>query len=101
MSSALDDREDVLLADDEVIGIVDARNVSAIALLQRVGFTLQRTDTGEFKGAPCEEHVFALTLGPFAPPLERVPAWRLPVPTNLSIKRAVLPSTPPPTSSVS
>jgi hypothetical protein len=40
---------------------------------------------------------FALTLGPFAPPLERVPAWRLPVPTNLSIKRAVLPSTPPPT----
>ncbi len=48
----------------EVIGIVDARNVSAIALLQRVGFALQRTETAEFKGAPCEEHVFALTLGP-------------------------------------
>jgi hypothetical protein len=39
---------------------------------------------------------FALTLGPFAPPLETVPTWRLPVPTNLSIKRAALPSSPPP-----
>jgi RimJ/RimL family protein N-acetyltransferase len=46
----------------EVIGVVDARNVSAIALLHRVGFALQRTETAEFKGAPCEEHVFALTL---------------------------------------
>jgi RimJ/RimL family protein N-acetyltransferase len=46
----------------EVIGIADARNVSAIALLRRLGFTLQRTETAEFKGAPCEEHVFALTL---------------------------------------
>lgn len=35
---------------------------------------------------------FALTLGPFAPPLEALPTWRLPVPTNLSIKRAALPS---------
>jgi RimJ/RimL family protein N-acetyltransferase len=46
----------------EVIGIVDARNASAIALLRRAGFTLQRTETAEFKGAPCEEHVFSLTL---------------------------------------
>ncbi len=34
---------------------------------------------------------FALTLGPFAPPLTTVPEWRLPVPTNLSIKRSALP----------
>jgi GT2 family glycosyltransferase len=35
---------------------------------------------------------YALTLGPFAPPLDRVPGWRLPVPTNLSIKRDALPA---------
>ena len=35
---------------------------------------------------------FALTLGPFAPPLDAVPGWRLPVPTNLSIKRDALPT---------
>ena len=34
----------------------------AIALLRRAGFMLQRTESAEFKGAPCEEHVFALTL---------------------------------------
>lgn len=37
---------------------------------------------------------FALTLGPFAPPLAAVPRWRLPVPTNLSIKRSALPQEP-------
>ncbi len=34
---------------------------------------------------------FALTLGSFAPPLESVPEGRLPVPTNLSFKRSILP----------
>jgi hypothetical protein len=39
---------------------------------------------------------FALTLGPFAPPLAHVPAWRLPVPTNVSMKRAFLGTIPRP-----
>ncbi len=34
---------------------------------------------------------FLLTLGPYAPPLRAVEADRLPVPTNLSLKRAALP----------
>ncbi|MGH9385749.1 MAG: glycosyltransferase family 2 protein [Vicinamibacterales bacterium] len=34
---------------------------------------------------------FALTCGPFAPPLSAVPRWRLPIPTNLSIKRTAFP----------
>jgi hypothetical protein len=33
---------------------------------------------------------FALTLGAFAPPLATVPGWRLPVPTNVSVKRAAV-----------
>jgi hypothetical protein len=40
---------------------------------------------------------FLLTLGPFAPPLEALTHGRLPVPTNLSLKRsALLVGTPPP-----
>ena len=39
---------------------------------------------------------FALTLGPFAPPLDALPEWRLPVPTNLAIERSALPAETPP-----
>lgn len=39
---------------------------------------------------------FLLTLGPFAPPLTALTEPRLPVPTNVSFKRAVLPRETPP-----
>lgn len=38
---------------------------------------------------------FALTLGPFAPPMSTVPDWRLPVLTNVSLKRSAIPAEPP------
>jgi len=40
--------------------VVDARNVSAIALVKRLGMSHDRTETAEFKGAPCSEHHFLL-----------------------------------------
>jgi RimJ/RimL family protein N-acetyltransferase len=43
-----------------IVAIVDARNVAAIALIERLGMTLERTEEAEFKGAMCLEHHFAL-----------------------------------------
>ena len=46
-----------------LIAVTDARNGSAIRLLQRVGMHLERTvDDVMFKGAPCTELHFALAL---------------------------------------
>lgn len=45
----------------KIVAIVDARNDAAIALLKRLGMTLERTEEAEFKGALCLEHHFALT----------------------------------------
>ena len=43
-----------------IIAIVDARNDSAIALLERLGMTRERTEEAEFKGAMCMEHHYVL-----------------------------------------
>ena len=40
--------------------IVDARNSSAIALVQRLGMQLERTEQALFKGQICDEHHFVL-----------------------------------------
>lgn len=39
---------------------------------------------------------FLLTMGPYAAPLDELPPGRLPIPTNLSLKRAALPAGRPP-----
>lgn len=41
---------------------------------------------------PVDRANFLLTMGPYAAPLEELPAGRLPIPTNLSLKRAALPA---------
>ncbi|HET8773206.1 MAG TPA: GNAT family N-acetyltransferase [Thermoanaerobaculia bacterium] len=43
-----------------IIAIVDARNRSAIALLEGLGLTLERTAEAEFKGGMCLEHHYTL-----------------------------------------
>lgn len=43
-----------------VEAIVDTRNLSAIALVKRLGMSLDRTESAEFKGAICSEHHFLL-----------------------------------------
>ena len=40
--------------------VIDSRNVSAVALVKRLGMSLDRTETAEFKGALCIEHHFVL-----------------------------------------
>jgi [ribosomal protein S5]-alanine N-acetyltransferase len=47
---------------DVVAGITDARNVRSIKLLQRVGMCLDRIHETLFRGEPCSEHVYTLTL---------------------------------------
>jgi RimJ/RimL family protein N-acetyltransferase len=44
----------------KIVAVVDARNDSAIALLERLGMTLERTEDAEFKGGMCREHHFVL-----------------------------------------
>ena len=41
--------------------VTDARNVSAIALLTRLGFVITSTADAVFKGAECREHTFTLS----------------------------------------
>jgi len=43
-----------------VEAIVDTRNLTAIALVKRLGMSLDRTESAEFKGAVCSEHHFVL-----------------------------------------
>jgi RimJ/RimL family protein N-acetyltransferase len=43
-----------------VIAITDARNTSAIRLLERAGMRVTSTVDTVFKGEPCVEHVFAI-----------------------------------------
>lgn len=43
-----------------VEAIVDTRNLPAIALVERLGMSLDRTENAEFKGAVCSEHHFTL-----------------------------------------
>lgn len=43
-----------------VEAVVDARNTSAIALVNRLGMVLDRTEEALFKGEPCSEHHFVL-----------------------------------------
>ena len=38
--------------------VIDARNTAAIALVTRLGMSLDRTEEAEFKGAMCREHHF-------------------------------------------
>ncbi len=45
----------------KVVAIIDARNDGAIALVKRLGMTLEATEEAEFKGERCVEHQFALT----------------------------------------
>ncbi len=44
-----------------IIAIVDARNDSAIALLERLGMTLDHTEEAEFKGGTCLEHHYGVS----------------------------------------
>jgi RimJ/RimL family protein N-acetyltransferase len=43
---------------ERIEAVTDARNLSAIRLLRRLGFTLERTVDNVFKGEGCQEHVF-------------------------------------------
>jgi RimJ/RimL family protein N-acetyltransferase len=42
-------------------GVTDTRNTSSIALLQRLGMKLEKTEEALFKGETCHEHRFVLT----------------------------------------
>jgi RimJ/RimL family protein N-acetyltransferase len=42
-------------------GVTDARNNASIALLQRLGMRLEKTEEAWFKGDSCHEHRFVLT----------------------------------------
>ena len=44
----------------KIVGIVDARNHSAILLLERLGMRRDKTVDAVFEGKPCKEHVFEL-----------------------------------------
>lgn len=44
----------------EIEAVVDARNTSAIALVNRLGMVLDRTEQALFKGEMCSEHHFVL-----------------------------------------
>ncbi len=44
-----------------VVATTDTRNLASAALLRRIGFTLVRTNTTMFRGAPCEEDTFEIS----------------------------------------
>jgi RimJ/RimL family protein N-acetyltransferase len=46
---------------ERVLGIVDARNVQSIRLLQRVGMNLAESRVAMFRDAPCLEHIYAIS----------------------------------------
>ncbi len=46
----------------ELRAIVDTRNAPAIALVRRLGMSLQSVERAEFKGAQCDEAHYALLL---------------------------------------
>ena len=43
-----------------IVGVTDARNTSAIRLLENVGMQRLQTNKAVFRGLPCEEHLFVL-----------------------------------------
>ena len=45
----------------QIVGITDARNLPAIHLLERAGMRRVSTVSSVFRGAPCVEHVYALS----------------------------------------
>lgn len=45
----------------QLVGITDARNLSSIRLLERVGMRQRESIATEFQGEPCVEHVFTLS----------------------------------------
>lgn len=44
----------------EVLGITDARNLSSIRLLERLGFQHRQTRCALFRGEPCTEKIYTL-----------------------------------------
>ena len=44
-----------------MLGIVDARNLESIRLLQRVGMNLAESRVAMFRDAPCLEHIYAIS----------------------------------------
>ena len=42
-----------------IVAVTDARNAASIALLHRVGFVRQFTESTIFRGQPCVEHTFS------------------------------------------
>ena len=64
------------------------RNDPAVAL---VGAVVNHADSTKLA---LDRASFLLTLGRYAPPIAQIDAARLPVPTNLSVKRAALPAGP-------
>lgn len=45
---------------EKIVGITDARNVSSIRLLERVGMRKVDTRSARFRGEPCTEYVYAV-----------------------------------------
>jgi len=46
---------------ERVLGIIDPLNVRSMRLLERVGMRMIEARTGEFRGAPCIDHVYAVS----------------------------------------
>jgi len=51
-----------------VLAVTDTRNAPSVALLRRLGFTLERTATTLFRGEDCHEHTFVYTAPGYAHP---------------------------------
>lgn len=43
---------------NKVVAVTDDRNIATISLLQRLGFTLAKTEPAVFRDFPCIEHTF-------------------------------------------
>ncbi len=50
-----------LTAAEQILGITDARNLSSIRLLQRVGMRKIKSANAVFRGEPCIEHTYAVS----------------------------------------
>ena len=46
---------------ESVEAVTDTRNRSSIALLERLGMKLEKTEAARFKGETCHEHRFVIT----------------------------------------
>jgi RimJ/RimL family protein N-acetyltransferase len=49
----------------QIVGVTDALNLASIRLLQRLGFRHAETREVVFKGLPCVEHIYVLSIDTF------------------------------------